>query len=179
MTIDDFNGKTWKHILGVCRKPILLAVSREDELVEAAKLTEDCGPKAGACYIVAVLMARHNPMMAINAATHYYGKLAKTHGIDELYDAVHKMKALTAWGGFPFTSTCPTKKWPVKPPEGVLTSHGGLLNFLLHEGSKRLNPETPTESLVLMGVRDFFEWLNNKGGLKNLERRTAEVAKCG
>jgi hypothetical protein len=89
------------------------------------------------------------------------------------------MKALTAWGGFPFTSTCPTKKWPVKPPEGVLTSHGGLLNFLLHEGSKRLNPETPTESLVLMGVRDFFEWLNNKGGLKNLERRTAEVAKCG
>jgi phosphoserine aminotransferase len=35
-----------------------------------------------------------------------------------------------------------------------------------------LNPETPTESLVLMGVRDFFKWLNNKGGLKNLTRRT-------
>ena len=175
MTIDDFNGKTWKHILGVCRKPILLAVSREDELVEAAKLTEDCGPKAGACYIVAVLMARHNPMMAINAATHYYKRLAKTHGIDELHDAVHKMAYWTAWGGCPFTSPCPTKKWPVEPPEKELTSHGGLLNFLLLEGSKKLNPKTPTESLVLMGVRDFFKWLNGKGGLKNLTRRPAEV----
>jgi hypothetical protein len=175
MNVDDLKGKTWKHILGVCGKPVLLAVSQEDEMVEAAKLIEDCGPKAGACYIVAVLMARHNPMMAINAATHHYKRLAKTHGIDELRDAVHEMETWTAWGGFPFTSPCPTKKWPVEPPEEMLTSQGGLLNFLLLEGSKRLNEKTPTESLVLMGVRDFFKWLNDKGGLKNLARRPAMV----
>jgi len=79
MNLDDLNGKTWKHILGVCGKPILLAVSPEDELVEAAKLTEDSGPKAGACYLVAVLMARHNPMMAINAATHYVEVSERAH----------------------------------------------------------------------------------------------------
>jgi hypothetical protein len=57
----------------------------------------------------------------------------------------------------------------------MLTSQGGLLNFLLLEGSKRLNEKTPTEFLVLMGVRDFFKWFNNTGGLKNLARRPAMV----
>ena len=174
MQLADFQDKTWEHVLGACDKPILLALSKDDELVDAAKLIEDHGPKAGAAYIVAVLMAKHNPMMAINAATHYYDQIAKTHGMDELRHALYKMEEWTAWGGCPFTSPCPTVKWPVKPPEEALTQHAGILNFLLHEGSKRLEKSSSSQLLALMGVREFLSWLCDKGGLQNVKRTVAK-----
>jgi hypothetical protein len=174
MQLADFKDKTWEHVLGACDKPILLALSRDDELVDAAKLIEDHGPEAGAAYIVAVLMAKHNPMMAINAATHYYDKLAKAHGMDELRHALYKMEEWTAWGGCPFTAPHPTVKWPVEPPEEVLTQHAGMLNFLLHEGSKRLEKSSSSQLLALMGVREFLSWLCDKGGLQNVKRTTAK-----
>jgi hypothetical protein len=188
MELADFQDQTWEHILAACDSPMLLALSKDDELVAAAKLIEECGPKAGAAYIVSVLTAQYNPMMAIDAACFYYRQLAEKHDLDILRQKVLKMTELTAWGGRPFRCPCPTKKWPVKPAEEMLTESAGMLNFLLLEGLKRLyrDPNSegrPVEWLVATGISEFLDWLSKVGGLRELTskksaKRLLEDAAC-
>jgi len=131
MELSDFQDQTWEHILGVCDNSVLLALSKDDELVAAAKLIEECGPKAGAAYIASALMAQYNPMMAIDAACFYFERLAEKYKLDVLRQKVLTMTGWTAWGGSPFRSPCPTKKWPVKPAEEMLTKNASMLNKIL------------------------------------------------
>jgi hypothetical protein len=107
-------------------------------------------------------------MMAIDAACFYYRQLAEKLKLDVLRQQVSAMTEWTAWGGRPFRSPCPTKKWQVKPAEEMLTKSAGMLNFLLLEGVKCLDRNQNVNLLVANGVREFLDWLNKVGGLRGL-----------
>lgn len=77
MQLNDFQNKSWKEVREICNQPLLLAFSEDKELMDSAALIRDHGPKAGAAYISAVLMARKNPLLAIQTGAYYYRELAK------------------------------------------------------------------------------------------------------
>jgi transcription initiation factor TFIIIB Brf1 subunit/transcription initiation factor TFIIB len=90
MEIKDFKKKTWRELVSVCKdKHVLFALSEKNELVDAAKLREQNGVTASACYVCAVLMAEKSAMMAIDAAAFHFMALAKKHRMpSELHERI-------------------------------------------------------------------------------------------
>jgi hypothetical protein len=171
MEIKDLEKKTWKQLVSICKnESVLLALSREDELVDAVKLRYEQSPVAAACYISAVLMAKRSALMAIDAAAVHFKALADKHKMPtELHERIRIMEEQICWAGTPYRTPCPTDKWVVKPPKKYLEDHGGLLMFLLAEGLKRLSRERNVDNIAHRGATEFVDWVMGCGGLQAIK----------